>query len=153
MIVIRLGDVDGWIDCLTGEGALLSLDGRCEDRFRRARHDELQPLVTSKETAITAAIVRQEADVKDLLVDVVVPTLVLNTRGNRMAPFGRAPVPGDSLWTRLRFLGDSGFGTSMTPPGPAFSLEERRSLSFSWSGVLRSPLTRISANRTDTLGD
>ncbi|MGB8361706.1 MAG: hypothetical protein WCE80_09930, partial [Acidimicrobiia bacterium] len=24
---------------------------------------------------------------------------------------------GDSLWTRFRFLGDSGFGTWVTPPG------------------------------------
>lgn len=49
--------------------------------------DELQPLVTSKDTAITAALVRQEADVMGLLADVAVPTLVLHTRGNRMAPF------------------------------------------------------------------
>jgi len=49
--------------------------------------DELQPLVTSKDTAIAAAQVRQNTDVMGLLVDVVVPTLVLHTRGNRMAPF------------------------------------------------------------------
>jgi len=81
--------------------------------------DELQPLVTSKETAITAAQVRHEADVTSLLVDVTVPTLVLHTRGNRMAPFeqGRlmaahipdarlvalesenmAPLAGESAW-------------------------------------------------------
>lgn len=49
--------------------------------------DDLQPLVTSKDTAITAAQVRQETDVMDLLPNVSVPTLVLHTRGNRMAPF------------------------------------------------------------------
>lgn len=48
--------------------------------------DELQPLVTSKETAITAARERQKVDVTSLLVDVRVPTLVLHTRGNRMSP-------------------------------------------------------------------
>jgi len=48
--------------------------------------DELQPLVTSKETAITAARERQKADVTSLLVEVSVPTLVLHTRGNRMGP-------------------------------------------------------------------
>ena len=49
--------------------------------------DEIQPLVTSRETAITAALARQEADVTSLLGDVSVPTLVLHARGNRMAPF------------------------------------------------------------------
>jgi len=49
--------------------------------------DELQPHVTSKETAITAAQVRQKIDVTELLADVPVPTLVLHTRGNRMTPF------------------------------------------------------------------
>lgn len=49
--------------------------------------DELQPMVTSKDTAITAAQARQKTDVMDLLVDVSVPTLVLHTRGNRMTPF------------------------------------------------------------------
>lgn len=49
--------------------------------------DELQPLVTSKDTAIAAAQVRQKANVMNLLVDVEVPTLVLHARGNRMAPF------------------------------------------------------------------
>ena len=49
--------------------------------------DQLQPLVTSKDTAITAAQVRQKTDVMDLLADVTVPTLVLHTRGNRMSPF------------------------------------------------------------------
>ncbi|HUG31646.1 MAG TPA: alpha/beta fold hydrolase [Acidimicrobiia bacterium] len=64
--------------------------------------DELQPLVTSKDTAINAAQVRQKSDVTNLLVDVAVPTLVLHTRGNRMAPFeqGRlmaAHIPGAHL--------------------------------------------------------
>lgn len=64
--------------------------------------DELQPLVTSKETAIAAAQVRQKTDVMDLLADVSVPTLVLHTRGNRMTPFeqGRlmaAQIPGARL--------------------------------------------------------
>lgn len=49
--------------------------------------DELQPLVTSKDTAISAALVRQESDVTGLLGEVSVPTLVLHTRGNRMTPF------------------------------------------------------------------
>lgn len=49
--------------------------------------DELQPLVTSKDTAITAAQARQKVDVMNLLADVAVPTLVLHARGNRMAPF------------------------------------------------------------------
>lgn len=49
--------------------------------------DEIQPLVTSKDSAINAALVRKEVDVMGLLVDVAVPTLVLHTRGNRMAPF------------------------------------------------------------------
>ncbi len=49
--------------------------------------DELQPLVTSKDTAITAAQARQKVDVIDLLADVAVPTLVLHARGNRMTPF------------------------------------------------------------------
>jgi pimeloyl-ACP methyl ester carboxylesterase len=49
--------------------------------------DDLQPLVTSKETAITAAQARQATDVTVLLVDVAVPTLVLHARGNRMTPF------------------------------------------------------------------
>lgn len=37
--------------------------------------------------AIRAAEVRQDTNVIDLLGDVGVPTLVLHTRGNRMAPF------------------------------------------------------------------
>lgn len=49
--------------------------------------DELQPVVTSTDTAITAAHARKEVDVMDLLVDVAVPTLVLHARDNRMAPF------------------------------------------------------------------
>lgn len=49
--------------------------------------DALQPLVTSRDTAITAAQVRQETDVMGLLGRVSVPTLVLHARGNRMAPF------------------------------------------------------------------
>jgi pimeloyl-ACP methyl ester carboxylesterase/DNA-binding CsgD family transcriptional regulator len=61
--------------------------------------DELQPLVTSTETAIAAAQARQQADVTNLLADVGVPTLVLHTRGNRMGPIeqGRqmaAEIPG-----------------------------------------------------------
>ena len=44
--------------------------------------DELQPLVTSKDTAISAAQERQKADVMDLLPDVAAPTLVLHARGN-----------------------------------------------------------------------
>lgn len=54
--------------------------------------DELQPLVTSKDTAIAAARVRKETDVMDLLTDVTVPTLVLHTRGNRMAPFEQGRI-------------------------------------------------------------
>lgn len=49
--------------------------------------DELLPLITSKDTAISAAEVRQATDVIDILVDVAVPTLVLHARGNRMSPF------------------------------------------------------------------
>lgn len=49
--------------------------------------DELQPLVTTSEVAIAAARARQESDVIDLLGDVMMPTLVLHARGNRMTPF------------------------------------------------------------------
>lgn len=49
--------------------------------------DDLQPLATSKETAIAAAQARQNTDVMDRLADVSVPTLVLHARGNRMTPF------------------------------------------------------------------
>lgn len=49
--------------------------------------DELQPLVTTSEVAIAAAQARQDSDVIDLLGDVIMPTLVLHARGNRMAPF------------------------------------------------------------------
>lgn len=64
--------------------------------------DDLQPLVTSTDTAIIAGQSRQEVDVMDLLVDVAVPTLVLHARENRMAPFeqGRlmaARIPGARL--------------------------------------------------------
>lgn len=48
--------------------------------------DDLLPLVTTKETAITAARARQETDVTGILVDVSVPSLVLHATGNRMAP-------------------------------------------------------------------
>ncbi len=48
--------------------------------------DDLLPLVTTMETAITAARARQETDVMRTLVDVSVPSLVLHTTENRMAP-------------------------------------------------------------------
>lgn len=49
--------------------------------------DDIQPLCTSSDTAIRAALARRGEDVTDLLVEVEAPTLVLHSRGNRMAPF------------------------------------------------------------------
>jgi DNA-binding CsgD family transcriptional regulator/pimeloyl-ACP methyl ester carboxylesterase len=49
--------------------------------------DKLQPLVTTKDVAISAAHVRQDTDVIGLLGEVAVPTLVLHALGNRMTPF------------------------------------------------------------------
>lgn len=49
--------------------------------------DELQPRCTSRDTAIRAALARRDEDVTDRLAEVHAPTLVLHTRGNRMAPF------------------------------------------------------------------
>lgn len=49
--------------------------------------DDHQPRCTSRDTAIRAALARKEEDVIDLLAGLQVPTLVLHSRGNRMAPF------------------------------------------------------------------
>ena len=49
--------------------------------------DDIQPRATSRDTAIRAALARRDEDVTDLLPEVEVPTLVLHSRGNRMAPF------------------------------------------------------------------
>lgn len=49
--------------------------------------DDIQPRATSRDTAIRAALARRDEDVTDLLPEVEVPTLVLHSRGSRMAPF------------------------------------------------------------------
>ena len=49
--------------------------------------DDVQPRCTSRDTAIRAALARRDIDVTHLLGEVEAPTLVLHSRGNRMAPF------------------------------------------------------------------
>lgn len=49
--------------------------------------DDIQPRATSRDTAVRAALARRDEDVTGLLTEVEVPTLVLHSRGNRMAPF------------------------------------------------------------------
>lgn len=49
--------------------------------------DDIQPRCTSRDTAIRGALARRDLDVTDRLAEVEAPTLVLHTRGNRMAPF------------------------------------------------------------------
>lgn len=49
--------------------------------------DDIQPRCTSRDTAIRAALARRDLDVTGLLAEVQAPTLVLHSRGNRMAPF------------------------------------------------------------------
>jgi pimeloyl-ACP methyl ester carboxylesterase/DNA-binding CsgD family transcriptional regulator len=49
--------------------------------------DDLLPRCTSRDIAIRATLARRDLDVTDLLGEVKAPTLVLHSRGNRMAPF------------------------------------------------------------------
>jgi pimeloyl-ACP methyl ester carboxylesterase/DNA-binding CsgD family transcriptional regulator len=100
--------------------------------------DDIQPRCSSRDTAIRAALARRDLDVTSLLAKVQAPTLVLHSRGNRMAPFeqGRliastiptaqfvalesdnsfplATEPAWLLWLEevSRFLAADGFSTS-----------------------------------------
>jgi len=115
--------------------------------------DDIQPRATSRDTAIRAALARRDEDVTDLLPEVEVPTLVLHSRGNRMAPFeqGRlmastipnarfvaldsdnslllAAEPAWPQWREevTRFLAADRFSASprVTGAGPADELTER----------------------------
>lgn len=92
--------------------------------------DDLQPRCTSRDTAIRAALARRDEDVTDLLAEVQVPTLVLHSRGNRMAPFEQGRLMASTI-PNARFVpldSDNSLLLASEPAWPLWLEEVRRFL-------------------------
>lgn len=93
--------------------------------------DDLQPRCTSRDTAIRAAVARRDEDVTDLLAEVQAPTLVLHSRGNRMAPFEQGRMMASTV-PDARFVpldSDNSVLLASEPAWPLWLEEVRRFLS------------------------
>lgn len=83
--------------------------------------DDIQPRCTSRDTAIRAALARRDLDVTSLLAEVRAPTLVLQARGNRMAPFEQGRLMASTI-PNAQFVPLESDNSSPLPTEPAWPL-------------------------------